>query len=183
MDEKLLKFAYDMAFRDATLRKAFSKRKDEKDYEFQERKEAVYKGAFDYVKKYIDGIFLGGKSNPIEIIKELANVFNDKGFTFGNSQKLVNMTAKYMYLTTYGNDDNKGLFRECHCPMDRVMIDYICDNSEEFRKKYKYITWSTLDLIDDVIPEAYNAFQEEINKFCKDEDCIPLEFDYLHWDQ
>ena len=48
MDDKILKFAYDMAFRDATLRNAFTKYKtnedEESDENFRNRKKQIKDG-------------------------------------------------------------------------------------------------------------------------------------------
>ena len=184
MDDKLLKFAYDMAFRDATLRNAFIKYKsdesEESDEHFRSRKKLIRDGAFNDVKKYIDLIFAGCKPDPLETIICISDKFREKGFSFGNAQKLVNMTSKYMYLTTYYVKDSKELFENCHCPMDSIMIDVVKKMSNTY--KYKDISWSRLDVIDNKIPQEYNDFQTEIVKLSKEEGCIPIEFDYLFWD-
>lgn len=54
--------------------------------------------------------------------------YGDKGssFEFGNAQKLINMTAKYiasgMFTSKCGCGGN---FQYCHCPMDSIMVDWI----------------------------------------------------------
>lgn len=35
------------------------------------------------------------------------------------------MTAKYMFLSLYGDEGKRALFENCHCPMDVVMIEVI----------------------------------------------------------
>ena len=42
------------------------------------------------------------------------------GLTFGNIQKLINMTMKYLYIRYY--DECRENFRCCHAPMDNRMI-------------------------------------------------------------
>ena len=45
-------------------------------------------------------------------------------FTFGNAQKLVNMVAKYYYVTTR-DQTSRDVFRHCHCPMDTQAINAV----------------------------------------------------------
>ena len=54
-------------------------------------------------------------------------------FTFGNIQKLINMTLKYMFTICYTNDSMRKRFMYCHCPMDSIMmrkVDDIFNNME-----------------------------------------------------
>jgi len=46
-------------------------------------------------------------------------------FTFGNSQKLINMTAKYMFISAYNNPGLRRKFAFCHCPMDAFMLKHV----------------------------------------------------------
>lgn len=91
---------------------------------------------------------------------------NEEKFTFGNVQKLVNMTAKYMFLSAYENENKRVLFKHCHCPMDGIMIRAI-------RKKLPSIKCNTelsrskINLVDGKVPEEYIQFQENIKRLAK----------------
>ena len=52
-------------------------------------------------------------------------------FSYGNAQKLVNMTAKYIYIATYFNDDYKDKFEKCHCPMDSLIVESLIADIKE----------------------------------------------------
>ena len=54
--DKIFDFAYTMAFRDATMRRAFTRRPNEKEVTFRKRKEEVKQNARKIVKKYTDAI-------------------------------------------------------------------------------------------------------------------------------
>ena len=56
------------------------------------------------------------------------------GFTFGNAQKLVNMTAKYMFLRAYGDNGERSKFEGCDCPMDGVMCRFIEKGYEHYEE-------------------------------------------------
>ncbi len=91
VDEKVFDFAYSMAFRDATLRKAFPKREGESDKEFHERKQRVKRNSKGTVRQYINEIFSVKQPRPKPYEKICAVCDMGNGFTFGNAQKLVNM--------------------------------------------------------------------------------------------
>ena len=177
--DKKFQFAYDMAFKDSTLRNAFVK-KSKSDLDFQNRKQYIKENAYCIVKEYIDDIFEGNHPDPIIPIKKIEEKFSDKGFSFGNAQKLVNMTAKYMFLCTYYFEDKSNLFNNCHCPMDGIMIDVIKKRCKSF--KHKNVSWSRLKTIEGKIPQVYIDFQNEIKKICLEEESIPIEFDYFYWE-
>ncbi len=85
MNTAIFKFAYEMAFRDATMRKAFPKRAGESDKDFKNRKQSAKDVAIGTVETYIKGIFATAKSDPIDVIKDVSEVGRNFGFTFGNS--------------------------------------------------------------------------------------------------
>lgn len=186
MEYQLFKFAFDMAFRDATLRKAFPKNEEEYGKNFQERKERVKNKSMEFVKKYIDDLFDKGPIDPKDTIISICNACRDDGFTFGNSQKLVNMTAKYMFLSTYGDKEKRLKFQKCHCPMDSVMVELVKKKDKTFKCD---VGWSRLEYANGNVPKVYDEFQEVIKRLCGNEkindeelNIYPIEFDYLYWD-
>ncbi len=128
IQDTVFDFAYETAFRDATMRKAFPKY-DDNDELFHNRKENAKVDARKFVRDYIDAIFNDKNSDFLVIgtINAVCEATEKYKFTFGNAQKLVNMTAKYMYLSIYGMDGYereryREKFKYCHCPMDGRMI-------------------------------------------------------------
>lgn len=187
--DKLFEFAYKMAFLDATMRNAFQKWEDESEESFHERKKVIRMKSMPIVRDYIDDIFNGkvvSSESVCDVIISLCD--NREGFTFGNAQKLANMTAKYMYLSAYINDNMRGLFQHCHCPMDGVML-------RRLKKELPCIecntelSWSKLKYVEGKIPEEYLQFQENIKELAKKaeledkaKNIIPIEVDYLYWE-
>ena len=182
-DEKIFDFAYLMALRDATVQQAFpSSGKGSKKLLFQctEAREVLSFNAF---------LKMHGSSAH---------------FTFGNAQKLINMSAKYMYMATYGRPELRGRFAACHCPMDAILIrtvvseadkkvsgnalsDEECRILQEFlnvcapkpesgkgKHLWRGAPWSR------VAEEHYREFQKAVCVLARAEGIHPLEYDYLH---
>ncbi|MBO4863559.1 MAG: hypothetical protein J5517_04295 [Eubacterium sp.] len=181
MDKKLFSFVYNMAFRDATLRNAFKRNQEERDIEFHKRKDRIKLYAEDYVKNYIVQIYADQYPDPYEPIKNICAKCKDDHFTFGNAQKLVNMSAKYMFLSTYGDIEKRKKFKNCHCPMDTIMINVVKRNDKSFKCS---IGWSKMELSENDIPVLYKDFQAKVKALCdkEKEPCFPIEYDYLYWD-
>ncbi len=178
--ERLFGFVYDMAFNDATMRRAFSKMDGEDKSEYRKRKEIAKDYSREYVRKYIDSIFCNETPDPIFVIAEISKKCKDIGFTFGNAQKLVNMSAKYMYISTYDNLDLREFFSACHCPMDGTMIDVVSKNNA-FSVNTDF-SWSKMMLANDTIPKEYEEFQNLVKAMSNACGCYPVEFDYFNWE-
>lgn len=151
------------------------------------------------VRYYVDGIFYGkNKVETVDVINQVRKDAKDKEFTFGNAQKLVNMTAKYMYLYCYYDTSKRELFENCHCPMDRIMIKRIADRIREqhdgkMPDKYKLpdeskgwssVSWSKITekhTKDKTDVDVYNTFQEMARDLADDMGVSPLELDVLLW--
>ena len=92
--EKIFEFVYLMAFRDATMRRAFPKKTEESEEEYNSFLKA--KGP---ARKFIDKLLAGSDDiEPETYMLEICRVVKTYGFTFGNAQKLINMLSKYMYI-------------------------------------------------------------------------------------
>lgn len=126
---------------------------------------------------------------------------DDSSFGFGNAQKLINMTAKYIALGIY-MDDCREDFQYCHCPMDGVMVDKVTklagrlvDEGEEGLRAslenfaYKRprahdwaakdeVRWSKLTLEN---RKPYEGFQEVVRALAEREGLSPLELDFCVW--
>jgi len=191
--DKIFAFAYDMAMRDATLQGAFTGKKAEL---------SKNKDARKAVKHYIDQVFDGkfkseddqdDHNNCFYITADTVCEKIGSGFMFGNAQKLINMTVKYMYIACYKNTDLREKFRFCHCPVDSYMLAYVWDelkrNKDDFLKQKGYTktgrnaftaSWSREEKskgIDE--PARYSDFQQAVRRLAKDK--FPIEYDYMHW--
>lgn len=176
--EKIFEFIYLMAFRDATMRKAFPKRNDESEEKFMSRKEKAFSEAKEIARDYIDRLMAGIEIKPETYMLEMCHHVKQHGFTFGNSQKLINMLAKYMYVICYEDDAKRKLFKNCDCPMDGAMISVLkiygsFDVPQDF-------SWSRMNTDDDTVPEKYKEFQEIVREKCSD-DMYAIEYDYENW--
>ena len=134
-------------------------------------------------------------------------------FTFGNTQKLINMTVKYMFIATYDRPELRERFKQCHCPMDSIMLDQVAkrvgvveteSKQKEFATKFvkvvkhrdgskehkiKDISWSTLEWkssgkgTETGAPNEYLLFQAAIKELAEEKSLNPIEYDFFAWGQ
>lgn len=204
IDDMIFKFAYRMALDDATRQRAYVGADKKGLRECQAARGAI--------KAYIEGI-VGGAAEPdfMATVDCVMNAFEhypsaDGTFTFGNAQKLINMTAKYMFMATYGRPKLRSRFARCDCPMDSVLIRKVvegaCDKgapdspdaslNEYLNQCARQITrginkgkwvpaddfkWSKLELGD----ERYILFQDAVRTLAASEGLIPIEYDFKEW--
>lgn len=202
VDDKIFDFIYTIAMRDATLQKAYELKKDgltdEKKKSNEYKKELLLKNeaAKSIVRGYIDDIIAGNNPCFYAVEKKLERSFDEfveehelylTKFTFGNCQKLINMTVKYFYIVTYSDPTIRSHFNDCHCPMDNVMINMAI---KELNKSGKTLTsfnttsanlrksWSRIVQGN---KSQYDAFQEIVKYLAEQQGVSPIEYDYLMW--
>ncbi len=102
------------------------------------------------------------------IIKTYAK--SDVKLTYGQAQKWVNMTIKYLYiLEAYTFDD---VFEYLHIPIDRYILDIVHD---ELGIESPKVVWSKWDDYD----KEYLDYQKKIrNKIIG---CEPLRWEFSNW--
>lgn len=136
------------------------------------------------VKDYADKVVEGSNPQFYEYAEKIGSIiiqlkYNDyTQLSFGNVQKLINLTMKYLYIKYY--DTKRENFRCCHAPMDDIMRDIV---GKAYRKTFgknlgiSEVAWSSVD------KNAYAIYQRAINELIKNShsDCLPIEFDYLNW--
>ncbi len=174
-------FVYHEALNDATLQKAYNNSKDDIE---------KIPNAKIAIRDYIDGILFDDKKQYSfeDTVKKVRKAIADKEFTFGNIQKLINMTVKYFYISCYTNKNLRERFENCHCPMDSIMIKKARGllSVEKRRKDLKSTTsWSKIVCKenDQECPKEYEVFREAISKGCEEKNIFPIEFDYLEWQE
>lgn len=187
VDDKVFEFIYTIAMRDATLQQAFDLTKSG----LTKKSDLLNcTAAKKYVRKYIDDIIAGKNSSFDTVEKDVETAFGQfipgKNFTFGNCQKLINMTVKYFYIVTYSDPAIRSHFNDCHCPMDNVMIKTVKRElknkkplkdfkitSEELSKSWSKIMQGNTS--------QYDAFQEIVKYLAQKQGVSPIEYDYLMW--
>lgn len=203
MEEYIFEFVFVYAMRDAVMRGAFAGEK--------KWLENVY-DAKNIVKQYIDkilsGTFTSKESHDndfLETAKKVCNCINNspnkpkgcKGtFTFGNAQKLINMTVKRFYLVYYIDKSYRDKFRFCHCPMDDILLKWVWENycSEEnvpkiernaaLGRRNEFLdSWGKegFSTSPTKLPDRYKKFQATIKKWGDNRFYIPIEMDYCVW--
>jgi len=230
IDDCIFDFAYVMAMRDATLQQAFPVKNkrllwQEHDDTKEEKLLSQLRNEIKHLlNEYVESIFSDSAQDFycaakkvqeavdefIAKAKKISNGMPDDapGFTFGNTQKLINMTAKYMYMSLYKSDKQDDLrknFSVCHCPMDSIMLEKVAEAAFEeedaplknFREKCckpraknkikDDVKWSKLDWKEGEagpsVPEEYRLFQEAIEELVNRDARVscPLEYDFIAW--
>lgn len=194
MQDYLFDFAYGEALRDAINQQSF---KGEKNYLY-----GCEEGKAE-VRKYIDAVLEAEHPSFEEAEKNVEDKFteyikkqrpeNNQVFTFGNTQKLINMTVKYIFISAYAQnyEEFRKLFADCHCPLDRRMAERVrqefdkADNrvvlpikgeyADSYKKINKDITWSRVDV------ETYNCYQQMVRLLAEKKNLIPIEYDFVKW--
>ena len=159
IEDLVFDFIYEESINDAIRRTAAASSKS-----IIMKIEKVKKAVREYANHIIDGI--DKENNPeLEISKKcfmqcIDSIFgaieeykNEKKvdccFTFGNAQKLVNMTMKRLYIRYYGTSKANG-FKYCFCPMDRRMRDKVASKYNNiFDKSVAYdpeCAWSKMNV-------------------------------------
>lgn len=198
VDEKIFDFIFIEAMGDATIEGAYGEGKSElKDVSklSQSKKslctfvEKVREGGFSNQEDYDDEFLELAKT----VCSEIADITGDNEFTFGNAQKLINMTLKYFFITTYGRGkEERDKFQFCHCPMDVTMIntvwghrDELGDLMKEVKSDYFHKSWGNEDFENGCYPERYKIFQCAVRFLCDNdkEDLFPIEYDFWKWNE
>lgn len=202
VDDKIFDFIYTIAMRDATQQKAYELKKDgltdERKKSNEYKKELLLKneGAKSIVREYIDDIIAGNNPCFYAVEENLERSFEEfvekhklylTKFTFGNCQKLINMTVKYFYIVTYSDPTIRSHFNDCHCPMDNVMINMAIKELNKSGKTLANFNTTSANLrkswsrIVQGNKSQYDAFQEIVKYLAKQQGVSPIEYDYLMW--
>ncbi len=194
-------FCYENALRDATVRSAF-RGKIQDIRNMYELKRIVK----EYIYVLLDPLKCAPSPTKILIamqqVEEL-ETYNSmqnpesRKFRFGNLQKLLNMTIKYIYPSCIDDIKKRSMFNECHCPIDRQVLDKLMECFKEKQldeskwndemKKYKIPRRSVLTMLNNICfssitPEEYRICQtmisDVVNLKCFNN---AIEFDYWAW--
>lgn len=213
VDKLIFDFVYELALRDAVMRTAYLGDKSEL-RKCQEAKNIVRKYANDIINGkffHYDGYYdiatnLCHSFNPYIKVPE-GSKNNNPQFTLGNAQKLLNMTMKYLYIMCYKNNELRDKFKNCHCPMDGIMIDKVINELKKLKSKgdssvqqytqkgyigkLKGKPWSRLSISDDKAIDdetiddkaIYEQFQKSVKFLADKQGLSPIEYDYYLWNK
>ena len=188
IDEDIFTFIYDAAMNDATRRTGAASIKNE-----ILKLDKVKTLVCDYAESIIEGLATEGSFmkcvNQIEAL--LRSNCKYGAFTFGNIQKLINMTMKYLYIR-YRDTDKAAGFDLCHAPMDSQMIKKVRQAAKKAAIPCSIdseCAWSKICNDTDnpkYSMSNYKGYQETISSLlahpkikerCKNH----LDFDYRYW--
>ncbi len=200
----IFELVYLMAMRDALLQKAFEGSKKE----IMEDKD---NGVREELKKHVDDILAGNYTKKGQVAYDndfynlsdkICNNINNSNFTFGNAQKLINMTVKYFYILAYKKKDMNSKFKYCHCPMNQIIKrKAIAEYRDKGYKEYlvfecfgkKTHAWSSVAWSDIKNAEpgeeikygidVYKNFQNIVRTLSRDDTIIPIEYDYKNYNK
>lgn len=198
--DMIFRFVYTEVIKDAVMRNAYDGKKvwmwD------KENIEELAAPLMDYIDTLMKGKFKNQKQHDrkfCKVAKDLCDVFNKKSeesnFTFGNAQKLINMTAKYFYIACFYDLQKRESFRFCHCPVDTDMLALIwgekpffedrtavadCYNKTAFTESWSNMNWVKNEAGEDKMPQRYIDYQKAVRNLVKGQE-IPLEVDYRLW--
>lgn len=197
LDDEILRFIYISAMRDAVLQLSYKgKKKWLEDLDaFGALKGAlaaltgkVLAGAYLCQEDY-DADFRSTSIAVCEIINARAG---NSEFTFGNSQKLINIMLKYFYIASYGDPVAKEKFWFCHCPMDQRMLKKVWDSRQTLNCEIELggcadfmKSWGNEDFElnrgEKCFPRRYATFQRAVRAIAQQQGMSPLEYDYCEW--
>lgn len=198
LTNKVFEFVFGCAMHDATLQQAFKGKKD------WVRKVTE---AQSPLREYIDRLLTDGFASEddhndcfLKTANAICKSINDNKpedaigtFSFGNAQKLINMTVKHIYSICYYNPELRTKFEFCHCPLDGIMLDIVWKKVDAARKKALgknfRAPWGCEGLSDDgsqpelkSFPDRYVAFQNVVKELAEKEHIYPIEYDYKNWE-
>ncbi len=195
--KEIFDFIYICAMHDAILQKAF---KGEK--KWVQKNETPKNILNSYLSKVLNNEFSSQENHDkffLETVNKICSEINNNKpqntetdiFSFGNAQKLINITVKHIYTFCYNDPSLREGFRFCHCPVDIIMLEkvwHLCKGNFELGKNKDFCKpWGSEGITDNTQPELnefparYALFQEAIKHLIGCGDMFPIEFDYVEW--
>ena len=106
-----------------------------------------------------------------ESCEEIRQLYTESevDFTWGQAQKWLNMTIKYLYIV--GSNDFSGVFQFCHVPIDNFIFQIAEKELGIPRQKTAWSRWDDYN--------EYMAYQKELRSRIKEYD--PLRWEFKYW--
>lgn len=198
LDDKIFRFVYITAMRDAVIQLAYKGNKKwlmESEIILSLKKEIE-----PLIDKVINGEYISQEmydeeflNTTIRVCEYINGKSNSDRFTFGNAQKLINIMLKYFYIVGYKGDSKKECFRFCHCPMDQLLLQNVWHKRSELNSNISLNTrewflqsWGNEDFELDSngeikYPRRYIVFQQAVRCYATKSNIDSLEYDYCVW--
>lgn len=210
--DKILEQIISKAYGDATMFKAFNMQIDKG---WKDQAISVKRDAMDLIKRSLDcfekldilseSVFDEWHNSVCGELKEIYKNFKREGiesFSYGNAQKLVNMTMKYLYVISKVFQGKCVEIKELlvavekarcflHVPIDNKIIDAIWretninlpikENVHPNRRKNYIIPSEYVVGWSKWIDTQYLEIQKELRNFILESDGIPIEWEEVHW--
>ena len=198
-DNEMLKKIVERAYKDATLMGAYNAKISKKDRNLKAKSDKCKEDAIDYLVRKIKHFNCNIDhyrdwnnelcNNLVDIYKDIKK--NDKPlWTYGNSQKIVNMSIKYLLLVfsilcTIDKNNNIALIakrfeqiiEELDIPIDRYIIELLLTKGiiTKNAEILKNCAWSEMDAT------QYKEIQEEYHGWFDNNTIIPLLWELNEW--
>ncbi len=181
------RFAFGCALRDAVLMQAYPYSKPVVDDCSQ-----IIPIVREFVNNVIAGVYHTQNDfdkHYYDVASKITDFNNDfASFSFGNAQKLINMTFKYIYIGTYAYNLNLQVFQFCHCPMDSKMLNHIWGLRGVIKidlgKRSDFLaSWGqeNFDDYDEYLQSRYMKFQYAVRKLASIDKINSLEYDVVNF--
>ncbi len=152
------------------------------------------------VRRYLDAVMDKTASfedfkTAVQNIEAAAKRSHLSELTFVHIQKLINITAAYLYIGCYRNPDAVARFSACHCPMDHKMIRVVLNElktvdatplSEHNKKQLDFFllndtkTFLTTPCDKDTAFLQYELFQKIVSFLAALEHISPMAYYWVH---
>lgn len=158
----------------------------------------------ELVEAFVADLFAGENPQVLDYARRIAREDKSKKLTFGHIQKVLNMTAKYMYFACYRKPELRTCFQASDCPMDRKMISRVRQEYKKWKQIAKNkpipdvddkecpasgwgaLAWSDIGFPGDKNSSSYSyyeRFQKMVKEVAKSKDMNPIEYDFWLWNQ
>ena len=200
---RIFNFVYGCAMHDAILQRAFIGKKDwvakveKAKNHLRKYVDCVLNNVFDSQDEH-DSFFITTANEICKAINNDKPSFAEDVFSFGNAQKLINITIKHTYSFCYLSPELRENFRYCHCPLDSIMLNEVWkryeksigkDARKRILKNSEFFcqAWGNEGQQGNFQPEIYEfperyiKYQTAIREIIGEGNLYPIEFDYVVW--
>ena len=103
----------------------------------------------------------------------ISNIVDSQILSIGQTQKLINMSFKYLYCCKWFFENKKDYFKYCHMPLDGYILNWY---KREIDKEYDGQAWSKIDNV-----SKYMNIENKIRNYYDGEIVLEKEFDiWMH---
>lgn len=110
-----------------------------------------------------------------QLCKNIKMLYNKKGieFTYGQAQKWLNMTMKYLYILEVEGYTFDSVFEYLHIPIDKYILKGVEDDLEIKRPVDAWSRWDNYD--------EYLKYQNAIRESLREKGISPIRWEFENW--